>query len=170
MLMQEHYDFIVFENFYRAVNHNKDVDIISRFLTTLGYKTAILDVCPKNNYNFWEEVPLLKTRHQFNPVKGRYRFIPSRVCNYIDDLRWNWHLHKILNEVKGTYDHLYVGSYYNKMLPIWFFDVPQKSNVYFWGLRSFWIYEYKYSHSIRALNSFFLNIHHHLAFNLQIRL
>lgn len=156
--MHEHYDFLVFENFYRAVNHNKDVDIISIFLTKLGYKVAIPDVFPLNNYKFWDGVPTLRTKHQFTPLKGNSKWLPGRACNILDDIRWNWHLHKVLKEMKGKYNHLYVGSYYTKMLPIWFFDIPKASNVYFWGLRSFWLHEYKYSHSIRGLNSFFLNL------------
>lgn len=155
--MQIQYDFLLFENFYRAVNHNKDVDIIAKFLKTLNYKVGILDVCPINNYKFEKEFPVLKTKHQYNPIKGRARFIPSRVANILDDLRWNWHLHKVLNEYKGKYKHLYVGSYYTKMIPFWFFDIPKKSSVFFWGLRSFWLQEYKYGFSIRGINSFFLS-------------
>lgn len=155
--MQIQYDFLLFENFYRAVNHNKDVDIIAKFLRTLNYTVGILDVCPFNNYKFEKDFPVLKTKHQYNPIKGRIRFIPSRIANILDDLRWNWHLHKVLNEYKWKYKHLYVGSYYTKMIPFWFFDIPKTSSVFFWGLRSFWLHEYKYGFSIRGINSFFLS-------------
>lgn len=151
------YDFLLFENFYRAINHNKDVDIIAKFLKKLNYTVAILDVCPINNYRFEMGLPVLKTKHQYNPIKGRVRFIPSRVANILDDLRWNWHLHKVLKEYKGKYKHLYVGSYYTKMIPFWFFDIPKTSSVFFWGLRSFWLQEYKYGVSLRGINSFFLS-------------
>lgn len=156
--MIEHFDFIIYENFYRAVNHNKDVDIIARFLKTLNYKVAILNVCSLNNYKFWDGVPLLNTKHQFKPVDRDSSILHHRICNIIDDIKWNWHLHKVMKEIKGRYGNLYVGSYYTKMLPIWFYDVPKNANIYFWGLRSFWLHEYKYSHSIRGINSFFLNL------------
>lgn len=154
--MHRNYDFLLFENFYRAVNHNKDVDIIAGFLTELGYEVAIVDVCPLNQYHFMEGIPVLHTTHQFRPLKGRSKLLPERLCNIFDDYRWNWHLHKVMKEMKGRYKHLYVGSYYTKMIPIWFRDIPKTSSVFFWGLRSFWLQEYKYSHSLRSVNSYFL--------------
>jgi len=153
------YDFLLFENNRYAINHCKDVEIIARLLQAQDYSVAILNVGSEDTLcidHSITHVSVSKKLHLLNE-RNRSGFL-SHIFNIINMFIWHFHLRRSLIEVKDMYKQLYVGSYTNKMGLAWMSAINNNSNAFFWGLRSFWLSEYKRNpYSFEGLNSYVLS-------------
>lgn len=148
------YDFIIFENYRVAKNHLKDVDIIADYLMSSGYKVAILNIYPQLEYHFVSGAPIITPSHKVVLMQDSSIPLLGRFVNFINQYLWNKHLEKIMQEIEGRYENLYVGSFHTDMMTRWLSSIPLTSSCFFWGLRSYWLQEYKFNRfSMRSINS-----------------
>lgn len=140
------YDFVLFENFYLALNHYKDVCIIAKMLQKCGYTVAIADVFGEAEHCQIEGVPHITFKKQC-PVTIDYgshnRGIIALIKNAIDRKRIDGYLKYVMRELRGKYRHLYAGSYFVHMTTGWLKEIPEESSAFFWGLRSSRLVEFK---------------------------
>lgn len=157
------YDFILFENFHWAFNHYKDVLIIAELLQSNGYKVAIADVFQEKDYCVKTGIPHIqikaKSNFDINPSNNPIKFFAflenSRNKHLIDS-----YLCKVIEEIIPYADNFYVGSYHASLSLRWLKLFPKNKNVFFWGLRSYRLYEYKLRpFSPVGINSYFLRKH-----------
>lgn len=140
------YDFVLFENFYLALNHYKDVCIIAQMLQKCGYTVAIADVFGEAEHCQIEGVPHITFKKQC-PVTIDYDSHNSGIIallkNALDRKRIDSYLKFVMRELRGKYRHLYAGSYFVHMTTGWLEEIPDESSAFFWGLRSSRLVEYK---------------------------
>ena len=134
------YDFVLFENYYRAYNHYKDVCIIAEMLRYNGYSVAIADVFGEGENCQIEGVPHISFKRKCPvDVSKMYRcnvkYIRS-IVNSVEEFCIDLYLRYVMRELAGKYRHLYAGSYFIKMTLGWLKLIPPASSVFFWGLRS----------------------------------
>ncbi len=139
------YDFILFENYYLAINHYKDLCIIAKLLKESGYSVAIANVFEEGKYCSVEGIPHISFKKK-SPI---YRIHPGRtlyqkLINLFIPIRIAYYLRFVLKQLNGKYKNLYVGSYYTGMSTLWIREIPKTSHAFFWGLRSSRLIEYKY--------------------------
>ena len=141
------YDFILFENFYQAFNHYKDVCIIARYLTQCGYSVAIADVFGEAENCHMEGVPHIIFEKDcpvtFDKNVVRRTDIISNIKNSIKRKQIDKYLVYVMRQLRGKYKNLYAGSYFVHMTTGWLREIPDTASVYFWGLRSSRLIEYK---------------------------
>ena len=152
------YDFVLFENFYWATNHYKDLAFIARLLKSGGYTVAIADVFRESMFCNVEGVPHIRIRARLKinlkPSDNRIKILGDAM-NIIKRFVINHYLKKVVNEIKNSADSFYVGSYHSGISLGWLRQFPDETNVIFWGLRSYRLYEYKVRpFSKVAINSF----------------
>jgi glycosyltransferase involved in cell wall biosynthesis len=169
------YDFILFENWHQATNHLKDVGIIASMLRDCGYTVAVADVYHNIiNEDYINDVPVINIQHHVSfiayPKTGLLSLWPFRkTIGAINMNREARHLKGVMKELEGSYKHLYCGSYYVKMPISWLRLIPSETSVFFWGLRSSRLVQYKRkAYDVEGMRSFFLrryfNQHQNLKF------
>ncbi len=141
------YDFILFENFYQAFNHYKDVCIIAQYLLRCNYSVAIADVFGEAKNCQVEDVPHISFDKNC-PIP----FSENAVCrtDIISNIKNSWkrkqiddYLIYVMRQLRGKYRNLYAGSYFVHMATGWLKEIPDTASVFFWGLRSSRLIEYK---------------------------
>jgi len=140
------YDFIIFENSYTAINHYKDLSIIARLLKQSGYTVAIADVFGEADNCMVEDVPHIKIKTSKPLLKPRSKkesLVLRPIRTLILQYKIERYLTKVINELAGQYQNLYAGSYHLHMPYKWLLQVPSDSSVFFWGLRSHRLTQYK---------------------------
>lgn len=141
------YDFILFENFYQAFNHYKDLCIIAQYLKHCGYSVAIADVFGEAENCQVEDVPHIgfdkKCPVSFNWNGVRRTDIVSNIKNSLKRKRIDDYLIYIMRQLCGQYRNLYAGSYFVHMTTGWLKEIPDTASVFFWGLRSSRLIEHK---------------------------
>lgn len=135
----EVYDFILFENYFLATNHYKDICIIAKLLKRCGYSVAIADVFGEGDHCIVEDVSHIKfTKKCPVPIteySSRFGLLKGLVNTY-RRMRIASYLKYVLLQLQGKYRHLYAGSYYSRMSTKWLGMIPSNSSAFFWGLRS----------------------------------
>lgn len=141
------YDFVLFENFYQAFNHYKDLCIIAQYLRHCGYSVAIADVFGEAENCQIEGVP-----HISFDKKCPVSFNENGVCrtDIISNIKNSWkrkqiddYLIYVMRQLRGHYRNLYAGSHFVHMTIGWLKEIPDAASVFFWGLRSFRLVEHK---------------------------
>lgn len=153
-------DFILFENYISARNHYKDICIIARMLKACGYSVAIADVFNEDEYcdvegvehivfpESWHEVPNTETMPELKKF----------AVNKINKSRYNKRLSYCVDYLRDKCCNIYAGSYYTGMPMGWMKHIPADVNVFFWGLRSARLIEYKIKpFTLAGINSYFLH-------------
>ena len=130
------FDFILFENFYLAHNHYKDVCLIADLLRDNGYSVAIADVFDEGEYCQIEGVSHLQFRKKHPKMLVAKTRIAGYLYDFINKRRIDSYLIYVMRQLKGQYKHLYAGSYFTYMTTGWLNEIPSSSSVFFWGLRS----------------------------------
>lgn len=153
------YDFLLFENNRYAINHYKDVEIIAHLLKAQGYNVAILNVGLEDTLCNDPSIPHLNVSKKLQLIDETDKSgLALHLTYVINMIKWHFHLRRSLLEVKRKYKRLYVGSYTNKMGLAWIAAIDNNSEAFFWGLRLFWLSEYKRKVlSFEGVNSFFLS-------------
>ena len=140
------YDFILFEH-TTVINHQHDLEEIAKLLQCQGKRVAIAEVYNERIYckDSTIEHYTFKT-----PFTDRFltvddcRFTPLRFfINRIKLRRYYKFLRVALAELSGVSSNIYCGSFFNVNSYNWLKRVPKDVNLFLWGLRSFWLYEYK---------------------------
>ena len=141
------YDFILFENYYQAFNHYKDLCIIARYLMRCGYSVAIADVFGEAENCKIEEVPHISFDKKC-PVSISENGV--RRTDIISNIKHSWkrkqidgYLKYVMRQLRGKYHNLYAGSYFVHMTIGWLKEIPDNTSVFFWGLRSSRLIEHK---------------------------
>jgi glycosyltransferase involved in cell wall biosynthesis len=156
------YDFILFENWYQATNHHKDVGLIASMLKDCGYTAAVADVYQNIDRNYIEGVPCISIQHKASfldyPKSGlmsKWPFV--KIVGIINRHREAQHLKSVMKELEGQFKRLYCGSYYVKMPIGWLRKIPDNSCAFFWGLRSVRLIQYKNNaFDFAGISSYFL--------------
>ena len=140
------YDFILFENFYWATNHYKDVSLIAEMLNHGGYSVAIADVfqeADKCDVPGVPHIPIMaKLKCNFKPAKSKFKLLGD-LKNVFKKFFIDSYLKKVVREISDLADSFYVGSYHSGVSLKWLRSFPKERNVIFWGLRSYRLYEFK---------------------------
>ena len=153
------YDFVLFENYYLAKNHHKDVLIIAKLLHQCNYTVAIAD--PIGGDESFNDENISIINHPFKYASelkyyGKITLMQS-IKNKWRVFQYYTSLYSMIKDLKGKCKNLYAGSYFSRMPVWWMFLLPKDINIFFWGLRSSRLIEYKYQpFSISGINSFFL--------------
>ena len=146
------FDFVLFENFYLAKNHYKDVCIIAEMLKRSGYTVAIADVFNEADQCHVPDVPHIIVDNKCVVPLEEYRSsfkLWQNLVNYYRRFRIAKYLKRVMLQLKGQYRHLYAGSYYTRMSTAWLKEIPSSSSVFFWGLRSSRLIEHLHNHSLK---------------------
>lgn len=130
------FDFVLFENFYFAHNHYKDVCLIAELLMDNGYSVAIADVFDEGDNCHIEGVPHIQFKKKYPKMFIGKARITGYLFDFINKRRIDNYLIYVIRQLKGQYQHLYAGSYFTYMTTGWLKEIPSSSNVFFWGLRS----------------------------------
>lgn len=132
------YDFILFENYFLARNHYKDICIIAEYLKACGYSVAIADVLDESKYCIIKDV-----HHISFSKKRKLHFLPKNVpffirvpWNRFEIFKYNRYLIYVMKELENQYKNLYAGSYWTGMNLSWIKKIPADCICFFWGLRS----------------------------------
>lgn len=167
------YDFVLFENFYQAFNHYKDLCIIAQYLRHCNYSVAIADVFGEAENCQIEGVP-----HISFDKKCPVSFSENGICrtDIISNIKNSWkrkqmddYLIYVMRQLRGKYRNLYAGSYFVHMTIGWLKEIPDTASVFFWGLRSSRLIEHKLKpFSKVALHAYrlrrYFDHHHNLKF------
>lgn len=140
------YDFVLFEH-TPVVNHQHDLEEIARLLIHQGKKVAIAEVYNECYYCKDTEIE----HFVFDkPFKERFLFekecglvVKRHIHNRLVRRKYDQYLKYVLLELCKVTSNVYIGSFFNNTTYSWLYDVPSSINIYVWGLRSFWQYEYK---------------------------
>lgn len=139
------FDFVLFENFYLAHNHYKDICLIARLLMANGYSVAIADVFEEGENCLVEDVPHIQFRKKFPKLLVSKIKITDYLYDFINKRHIDNYLIYVMRQLKGQYKHLYAGSYFTYMTTGWLKEIPSSSSAFFWGLRSARLIEKKKS-------------------------
>lgn len=141
------YDFILFENFHQATNHYKDICIIAQYLSSAGYAVAIADVFQEDKYCLVEGVPHISLgvkRDIDLAVSGNKNKTLAFIHNALTQVRVSKYLYKVVKELHSQASFFYVGSYHCGMSLKWIKLLARDKVVFFWGLRSSRLMEFKF--------------------------
>ena len=138
------YDFVLFENFHLAYNHYKDICIIAKMLVASGYSVAIADVYDEAKQCIINGIPHIPIKVP-KPVIRKSGNIPVlRVLENHVQTRKRWkYLTKVVEELIPICRNIYAGSYHVGLSLDMIKAIPADKNIFFWGLRSSRLYEYK---------------------------
>lgn len=153
------YDFILFEH-SGARNHYRDLEEIARLMQYSGMKVAIADVYYEKEYckdPAIDHYSLKKSFYKRTLSSSDCRLTPLRfVINRIILMRYHKFLSSAMKELSQITTNIYVGSFFNDNLYKWINGVNNDVTIYVWGLRSFWLYEYRIKpFSLPGIFSFF---------------
>lgn len=132
------YDFILFENYFLAKNHYKDVCIIAKMMKACGYSVAIADILEEGTECIVEDIPHITFRYKctsqyYGKDKPAFLRVPLNLWN---QYKYERYLVRVMRELKGHFRNLYAGSYWTGMSLSWIKEIPMECNCFFWGLRS----------------------------------
>ena len=153
------YDFILFETFYG--NHYKDMLMIAELLKDSGYKIAIAGLYQEDVLKRDGRFPMLSVRAKCNakiePSRSKSSLI--RVfCNLWNRYKIDRYLCKVIKELSPKANNFYVGTMYLGLPLLWLSKLPKDKNIFFWGLRSYFLTLYKKNKSsVEGLTSWRLN-------------
>lgn len=153
------YDFILFEH-SGARNHHRDLEEIASLMMSRGMRVAIAEVYQEKKFcrnTDIEHYYLKKSFSQKTYSEGDCRFSLLRfLLNRFVLMSYHKYLRYVMSELSEVTSNIYVGSFFNDNLYNWIKGVDSDINVYLWGLRSFWLFEYKKKpFSIPGFFSFF---------------
>ena len=138
------YDFVLFENFHLAFNHYKDICLIAKMLVASGYSVAIADVFDEANSCVVEGVPHITINASKPKVRKTCNIPVFRVLeNHVQTLRRWRYLTNVIKELVPICKNIYAGSYHVGLSLSMIKAVPPEKNIFFWGLRSSRLYEFK---------------------------
>ena len=128
--MKELYDFILFENYYRARHHKIDLVLIARMLQSQGLKVAILNIYGEDNSKEVDGIEVLNLPFKANPPQ--YRKI--KLIGKLEFLVWQRrYFKKVIKYITPLAKNFYFGSYHVQM-PTALFKINKP--CFYWGLRS----------------------------------
>lgn len=138
------YDFVLFENFHIAYNHYKDICIIAKMLVVSGYSVAIADVFDEAKQCQIDGVPHILIKAPKPLIRKSGNIPVLRVLeNYVQTRkRWKY-LTSVIEELIPICRNIYAGSYHVGLSLKMIRAIPADKNIFFWGLRSSRLYEYK---------------------------
>lgn len=140
------FDFILFEHSL-AFNHQKDLEIIAKLMMTQGLKVAIAEVYNEHEYCKDSAIPhyIFKTPFQYRFVerKQQKKWLYRIVKNFFLTRKYHSFLKNAIAEISSVSSNIYVGSLFNYDNYSWLKETDPTVSIYLWGLRSFWLYEYK---------------------------
>lgn len=134
----EHYDYILFENYQLATHHLYDVKLIAKMLQTENLSVAIFDLYGQFDPADADGIPIIKwsPKNRLPDITWMKRQ-HSKLESLSKSLMFIRHRHAFLKEamafIKEQADNFYCGSLYNGM-PTLFFELDKP--CYWWGLRS----------------------------------
>ena len=153
------YDFILFDTFYGT--HYKDLLMIAELLKDSGYNVAIAGLYQESVYKQDGRFPLITVQ-----AKCRASLTPSRsnssVVRILSNL-WNRYkvdryLCKVIKELSPKAKNFYAGTMYLGLPLLWLSKLPKDKNIFFWGLRSYFLTLHKTNmKSIEGFSSWALN-------------
>lgn len=158
------YDFILLETFYGT--HYKDLLMIAELLNDCGYKIAIAGLYHESVLKQDGRFPLLTLKTKCNVITTPSKH-KSSIVRVVNNL-WNRYkidryLCRVIKELSPLANNFYVGTMYLNIPLFWLSKLPKDKNVFFWGLRSYFLTLYKTnkvsveSLTSRRLNRFFMN-------------
>lgn len=153
------YDFVLFEN-TSAVNHQKDVELIAKLMQAGGLNVAIAEVYNEREYCKDTTIPHIRFKRVF---EDRFLLVEDEpntalriMKNQLILHRYEKYLEYVVTELKGKTRNIYAGSHSNVYSFSWIRKVAPNIKIYFWGLRSYRLYEHKIApFSLGGYNSFF---------------
>lgn len=140
------YDFILFENFHQAFNHYKDICIIAEYLKESGFRVAIADVFQEAEKCKVDGIEHIKLESRRNMKYSFSKSSNRHIAFIINTWRKIWidrYLYQVVRELEPKAHNFYVGSYHCGMGFKWIKYLSKSKNVFFWGLRSSRLMEFK---------------------------
>ena len=122
---KEKYDFILFENYFGAIHHYKDILIIAKMLKHAGYTVAIINYFEEKKYCQTDEFLVIEFKNKYKTPDNSWTLKPrNKIISLFYLIKFLYqqqrYLSYFLRHTRGLAKNYYCGSYHLLMSSVFF--------------------------------------------------